>query len=179
MENNFKKMKENFDKDIEYINKCINEDSEFGKFSKYLLETERNPYNIIEGGFSQELASNFSALLYNIWYSLFDDGNITFYTVNNCPRFSLKYNFKLEDCLSEQEKKLNEMYKEDNLYECKILKCSIEKWISLSEEYHRNYIKECFYDDIDNVGLNKARKIYKNYKCFNKNWISKYKKGKK
>ncbi len=168
VEDNFKK--------LQYI---LNLDDDLGKLSRYLLTTERNPYNIFSEGYSQENIECFLSLVQDLNYSIYDDGDITFYTVNDAPRISLEYDFSEDDYLNEFEKTLvknnKELWKNDpdmkdfKLYECKKLSISIDDWIVLSEEYHKADIKDCFIHDYD--GTEWAVEHYKKYKCFEESWI--------
>lgn len=161
------------------LEEFLNEDSELGKLTRCLLTTERNPYSIINEGYSQENLSSFLTLIHELNHALYDDGEITFYTVNNEPRISLEYDFSENDYLNEFEKTLvknnKELWKNDpdmkdfKLYECKKLSISIDDWIVLSEEYHKADIKDCFIHDYD--GTDWAVEHYKKYKFFEESWI--------
>lgn len=173
-------MRENTEDQFKRLEYILNEDNDLGKLSRYLLTTERNPYNIFNEGYSQENISDFLCLVYELNHSLYDDGDITFYSVNGAPRISLKYDFDDDDYLSDFEKTLLEKYKDSqnqfpdtedyNLYECNILDIDIDSWIILSEEYHKEDIKQCFLSDYD--GEQSAIAHYKKYKCFDESWIA-------
>jgi hypothetical protein len=172
-------MKENIDEQFERLQEYLNQEDDLGKLTRYLITTERNPYNIINDGYSLENISDFISFISELNHSLYDDGDITFYTVNGAPRFSLKYNFSENDYLSSFEKTLLENnitfyknfpdMKDFKLYECEELPRDIDSWIRLSEEYHKADIKKCFISDYDN----NERVIlhYKRYKCFEESWI--------
>ena len=172
-------MQERITEQFKQLQEYLNEDSDLGKLTRYLLTTERNPYSIFNDGYSQKSISGFLGLIYDLNHSLYDDGDVTFYTVNGAPRISLKYDFTEDDYLSPFEKTLLENNKEllkkfpdvpeFELYECEKLPRDIDNWIVLSEECHRADIKQCFMSDYDGNG--EFIEHYKKYKCFDESWI--------
>lgn len=159
---NFKKQQEQYLIDIDFIEKSINEDSEFGRLSLYLFTTDRRSSSIINKGYDKYDASDFSCILHDIHHALYDDGEITFYLINDEPRFSCIYDFELKDDIE---------YDDDTIKsKCKILKnITIDNWIKLSEEYFVNEIKSNFLIDYQ---INpELIKHYKKYDFFDENWI--------
>lgn len=145
VEHRLKIMENNIEKQLNELEEYLEENSEFGRLVTYLLTTERNPYSIINGGYSQDHIS-FLNLVRDLHHSIYDDGDITLYTINDAPRISLKYNFTTKDSLSDFEKQLEKNYssfksKDFKLYEFKKLPYDIDNWIKLSEEFHYNDIK--------------------------------------
>lgn len=175
IEYNFKELELNFQEkqkrhlnNVEFINKSISQDSEFGRLSLHLFTTERNSNSIINRGYNQRCSSSFSCLLRDIHHALVDDGEIAFYLVDNEPRLSCEYDFELNDCLSDDEKRSGDQF------DCKILnKITIDDWIKLSEVYFVNEIKSNFMIDYQ---LNpELIEWYKTYECFDENWIKEIK----
>lgn len=171
IDENFKKKQEEYLSDLDFIKESINEDSEFGRFALHLLITERNSCFIINSNYHKDDANNFASLLRDIHHALIDDGELTFYLVDDTPRFSLDNNFDIEYCLLDIESKLAEDFKDDPecQYVCKILNISIDEWIKLSEEYYIKNLKEMFLFDMQ---LNpELLENYKKYEFFDENWI--------
>lgn len=175
MDKKLKEFNKSYKEDMIYIQKTISEDSEFGRFALHLLTTERNSSFIINSDYYKDDANNFADLLRNIHHALMDDGEITFYLVDDVPRFSLEYNFDINNCLLSIEKKLSEDLKDtiECQYNCKILNVSIDDWIKLSEEYHIKNLKEMFLFDMELE--HDSLEYYRKYKDFNENWIKEIK----
>ena len=167
---NFKKQQEQYLIDIDFIEKSINEDSEFGRLSLYLFTTDRRSSSIINKGYDKYDASDFSCILHDIHHALYDDGEITFYLVDDEPRLSCEYDFELKDCLSGDEKRSGEQYN------CEILnKIKIDDWIKLSEDYSVIEIKSNFLFDYQLHNNPELIKCYEKYKCFDLKWLEEIK----
>lgn len=165
LEINFQEKQKRYLNDVEFIKQSISQDSEFGRLSLYLFTTKRNSKSIVNRGYNVNDASSFSCLLRDIHHALVDDGEITFYLVDDEPRLSCEYDFELKDCLSDEERQSGDQF------DCKILnKITIDDWIKSSEEYFVNEIKSNFMFDYQ---LNPDGMIewYKKYECFDENWI--------
>lgn len=161
------RMSENFKSDLDFIKEVTRKDTPLGRLAKYLLITERNPYAIFNKGYNQEQAHSFTNLINSLHHSLYDDGNITFYTINGKPKISLDYYPKREDLLGAQ---MAELEKTIGIkYELVYLTNDIDAWITLSEQFHENDIKKCF---IDNYHRNKSSiDEYRKYSCFKEEWV--------
>lgn len=167
---NFKKQQEEYLIDLDFIRKSIEEDSEFGRLCLHLFVTERHSKSIVNRGYYKYNASSFSCLLHDIHHALYDDGEITFYLVDDEPRLSCEYDFELKDCLSGDEKRSGEQYN------CEILnKIKIDDWIKLSEDYSVIEIKSNFLFDYQLHNNPELIKCYEKYKCFDLKWLEEIK----
>ena len=87
------------------------DDLELGELTRWMLETDANPYAYLPEGWASalETAEGFSSLLNHIHHAVYDDGDITFVTVNGEPRIVFAHqadsDFR-EAVLSQQEKDL-------------------------------------------------------------------------
>ena len=164
----FKKQQEQYLIDLDFIKKSIEDNSEFGRLSLHLFVTERCSKSIVNRDYDKYNASSFSCVLHDIHHALYDDGEITFYLVDDEPRLSCGYDFELKDCLSDDEKRSGEQYN------CEILnKITIDDWIKISEDYYVKEIKSNFLLDYQ---LNpELIKWYEKYKCFDLKWLEEIK----
>jgi hypothetical protein len=79
-------------KNIEDIKMYCDMQDDVGKLCRHLLETQRNPYSIINDiGYVLESAESMLWVFRNLHHSIIDDGDITFFYVNGEPRFSFLY----------------------------------------------------------------------------------------
>ena len=74
---------------LEELEAYLKQDDSAGELYRHLLETTRNPYSITNGtGFEPESVESVLNLFHNINHAITDDGDITFYYVNDEPRLS-------------------------------------------------------------------------------------------
>ncbi len=84
----FDDWREKFDGALERIERFRNDDTpDMRLITRWLMETEANPYGFIERGYARafESAEGFAGLLHSIHHALVDDGEITFVAVNGRP----------------------------------------------------------------------------------------------
>ncbi len=63
-------MQERITEEFKRLEEFLNQDSDLGKLTRYLLTTDRNPYSIFNEGYSQENISSFLGLIYELNHSL-------------------------------------------------------------------------------------------------------------
>lgn len=123
-------------------------DEKIGTLFTWLMTTELNPYSYLTEGWAERTstATGMSALMDTIHHAVYDDGNISFVTVNGQPKiiFLNPNDFDCLDdfypyCLSEFQKELQSSY--DN-YEVKLLECSVIDICTLIDEYEVGYTLE-------------------------------------
>ena len=130
------------------LKECRNPTNDTEMFFKWLLNTTQNPFNIF---FSNEIANSCCsiqglAILYDIiHHALYDDGAITFISINDCPKiiFSDRTSYN-------NDQEFLDAIKLENLYDShycktppvyKILDCDIKEFIRLRDQYYRKQIK--------------------------------------
>lgn len=130
---------------------------------RWMLETEANPYGYLpNNGSSLSSAESFAGLLYSISHALYDDGDITFVSVNGEPRIVFAH--KSEDNIRsmalspvEQEREcgVNSPYSwYPAEYEIKILDIEPNQFGQLYDEYTTKLHKE--WEDLEDI-LEKLR----------------------
>jgi hypothetical protein len=80
--------RDSFEAALEKIERYRNDsDPDMGLITRWLMETEANPYGFIERGYARafESAEGFAGLLHTIHHALVDDGEICFVAVNGRP----------------------------------------------------------------------------------------------
>lgn len=112
MEKLLKKFDEIHAESVAKIRAYCAEDSEIKEISRWLCETDDNPYSFLCGEWPQAYGSAemFASLLHIIHHAVVDDGEITFVTVGGYPRivFYNRHEKGFEDqALSEFEKTLD------------------------------------------------------------------------
>ena len=130
-----KKMKETFNEELEYLTELLESGSEFSKLAEYLLTTDRNPYSILNEGYDKEEISSFNDMLRTLNHALYDDGDVTFYTVNGEPRFGFfEKDVPKNRFLSNIQIEIEIQYDKPR-YSVEVLPINISNWIELSEAY--------------------------------------------
>lgn len=175
--NTFDKFQKNYDDAIKSIKKFLEPteyDPSMHELVKWMMETDANPYSYLPHGWagSLESAQSFASLLNMIHHALYDDGDITFVTVNDEPRIVFVWrhddNFK-NYVLSDTEKDIVKRYGEDS-YDIKVLDIKPSEFGPLYDIYHKNWLKECFISDARR-GVNWAAEHYRQYKLWDESWI--------
>ncbi len=152
MVNALEKMKETFNEEIEYLTNILESGSELSKLAEYLLTTDRNPYSIINGGYSANRITSFNDILMPLNHALYDDGEVTFYTVNGEPRFGFfdQYEASEDRYLDDTELDMKETYPVLK-YVIEVLPQDVNNWIKLSEVFQINDLKRMFLSDAKRV----------------------------
>jgi len=165
------KMKETFNEELGYLTDILESGSELSKLAEYLLTTDRNPYSIINVGYNTKCITSFNDILMSLNHALYDDGEVTFYTVNGEPRFGFfnQYEASEDMYLEDIELDMKETYPVLK-YVIEVLPQDVNNWIKLSEVFQINDLKRMFLSDAKS-GLNDALRVYSKYKLFKQDWI--------
>ena len=139
-----------------------------------MLDTDENPYAYLPESWagSTKTAEGFSSLIHYIHHALYDDGDITFVTVEGQPRivFSWRNSEKFrEDVLGSIEKEFEE--RSGIKYDIQVLDISPEKFGELYDSWQKEYVRKCFLRDSVR-GIDWAAEHYREYKCWDDSWIS-------
>lgn len=151
--------------------------------AKWLLTTDTNPFSFLPetwaiSGYNS--AQGFYGLLRFISHAVYDDGDISFITVNEEPRivFMNKHYIDEKNVLSETERfsleKSVPFWKPT--YEVKILDITPNEFGRLYDEWHSKWIRQCFMNDASTFGdAEESAQHYRVYACWNESWIKEYK----
>ena len=171
----FIKFKKVYDEALACIEQYRSNDSEpeMQALTKWLLETDRNSYGfLIRNGGALSSAESFSSLLNYIHHAIYDDGDITFATVNGEPRIVFsEYDDDFRDhALSEIELEYDN--NATGSYEIKKLKDGFE-FINTFDTYDKARARRNFEYDILTIGIDSAIEKHKDHKNFCAEWIQK------
>ena len=148
---------------------------------KWMMETDANPYSYLPEGWagSTGSAETFVTLLSVISHALYDDGDITFVTVDNEPRIVFVWhgedNFS-DYVLSTSEKSTKK--RQGVEYEIKVLDIKPNEFSPLYDAYQVKQLKRYFLNDARSHSLEFAVEHYqKKYKLFDDAWIAEFNQG--
>lgn len=146
---------------------------------QWMLETDANPYAYLPKEWASSLytAENFADLLNYIHHAVYDDGDITFVTVNDEPRivFANQHEENFRDhVLNNQEKEVekNLICGRYNNYDIKVLDIEPNEFGALYNTFQRDHIKRCFIRDSTRFNVEWAANLYREYHCWDENWIT-------
>jgi hypothetical protein len=142
----------------------------------WMLETDANPASFLPRGwsFSLRTAEGFAEILQTIHHALYDDGDITFVAVDGEPRITFvdRYDDKFrENILYPSEINFEKLGKVRE-YDIQILDIEPNEFGSLYDMYQKKYIKSCFFRDASYQDVNWVAGLYREYKCWDENWIN-------
>lgn len=149
----------------------------------WMLETDANPYSYLPEGWAghTHTAEGFASLLDTIHHAVYDDGDITFFTVNGEPRICFVWkheeNFR-NYALTNQEKEMEKKYGERRAgtYDVQILDIDPDEFGPLYDAYMTTQIKRWFEGDARGAGgPDWAAGHYRKYKLWNETWLEEYK----
>ena len=155
------------------------DDLELGELTRWMLETDANPYAYLPEGWAGalETAEGFSNLLNHIHHAVYDDGDITFVTVNGEPRIVFAHqadsDFR-EAVLSQQEKDLEKrpIFGKLRLQEIEVLNdLKPSEFGKLYDAYQEKDLRRSFSIDAGRLGIDFATGVYNRYACFSQNWV--------
>lgn len=182
MTNKFEAFQKNYDEAVETIKRFLEPskyEPQMNGLVKWMMETDANPYSYLPHGWAGATGSaeGFAGLLHTIHHALYDDGDITFVTVNEEPR--IVFVWRHEDnfrnyVLSEQEKDLEKRWSSE--YRIEVLDIKPDEFGPLYDAYYVKEIKHWFMDDAEVHGVEYVVKHYQKYKLFDPAWIVEFEK---
>lgn len=170
----FKEFEKGYQEALASIERYQMAGDEMSGLVEWLLNTDANPYGFLPEGWAGAMGSaqGFSSLLHCIHHALYDDGEITFVSVDGEPRIVFYWRHE-EDfrnhVLSEQERQLEKMNGIER--EVEVLECSANEFGKLYDEYRVKDLQRCFSGDAGRLGIDFAVKHYRDYDCFDESWI--------
>lgn len=177
--NRFEIFQKNYNEAITNINRFLHipknqHDYSMVSLVKWMMETDANPYSYLPHNWagSTNNAEMFSSLLHTIHHALYDDGDITFVTVNGEPRivFVWKHEENFRNyVLSDTEKDIENRHGEEQ-YEIAVLDIEPGEFGPLYDRYQKEWLKECFITDAAR-DIEWAATAYRKYKCWDNDWI--------
>jgi hypothetical protein len=173
----FEKFEEAYNKAIESINRFLEPgryEPQMNELVHWMLETDANPYAYLpeEWAGSVETAEGFASLLHYIHRVLYDDGDITFVTVNDEPRivFAHQHDEDFRDrVLTDTEK--DTQRRRGGEYKIQVLDIDPNEFGPLYDEFQTKDLMRCFSADAGRNGVDFAVKHYKTYKAFSESWV--------
>lgn len=153
---------------------------------RWMLETDANPYGYLPHGWagSVSTATGFQSLLHNLHHALYDDGDVTFVTVDDQPRIVFAHQYDdgfRERVLSKQEQDLEKERFDNTPYDIKILNIKPNEFGPLHDAYQAAWLKQCFLHD-SRCDIEHATEHYRKYQQWSESWVEearKLYKGKK
>ena len=175
----FDKFKQSYDAAIETIKSFMEpshpEDPANGMtgLTKWLLTTDVNPYAYLPERLATAIgtAEGFSAVLRKLHHDLYDDGDVTFVTVNGQPR--IVFESKNEDDFYRKALQPIERDMLDNdgtKYVVKVLDITPNEFGPTYDEWNYKDTKRCFMWDAG-CGIEWAANQYRQYQCWDESWI--------
>jgi hypothetical protein len=168
---------------IETIKQCLNNTTDsppMNELVRWMIETDANPYSYLPHNWahSLETATDFESLLNQLHHALYDDGDVTFVTVDGCPRivFANQYDegFRTR-VLTKQEKELESVPIRHGgwymHYDVQVLAIKPNEFGKLYDRYHIAWIKQCFLTDARRGNVEWTAQHYRKYKQWDESWI--------
>ena len=141
---------------------------------KWIIETDINPYSYLpqEWASSTESAEGMSSLCHVLHHAMYDDGDISFVSVNGKPRILFVHSGDVSQgtALTAQEMGFADRW--GTKFDIKVLDITPSEFVRLREEYEKADIKGCFLADSRSHGVGEMAKYYKaNHSCFEDCWV--------
>ena len=172
--NHFAKFEKAHQEALAMIQSCLDDvdEPELQAITKYLLETDANPYSFLPDGWAgcMTTSTGFQSLLHMIHHALYDDGDISFPIINGEPRVSFVWKNEenyANEVLNSTEKDFQKRH--GNVYEvgqCKDIFDFIEK----HKDYHRKDVKRFFIMDAVMYGWEFSVEHNSKYANFDPDW---------
>lgn len=171
----FDKFKARYDKAIENIESFLKPDSGLAGFTQWLLSTDINPYTFLPEGWAGHVgtAESLSSFLSIIHHALFDDGDITFCTVDGRPRlvFVDRHEPDFRNyALSKHELSLEKQF--GSQADVKIINIDINDFGKLVDASETAAIRKYFVNDAARQGIDFAVNHYRRYALFSESWVT-------
>jgi hypothetical protein len=174
----FEIYKKVYEEAVENIKRFIDEPSDMNELAAWLMTTDANPYSYLEQGYAgmMSTAEGCAGLLETIHHAVYDDGDITFVTVDDEPRivFAHKHddNFrKLVLYVQEQEIEKRLIFGKTKQYEIEILYIKPNDFPKIYNAYQVKNLQRCFSCDAGRNGIDFAVGLYRKYACFREDWV--------
>lgn len=154
-----------------HINGFLTEPSDMQELVQWMLTTEINPYSYLPEKWAGAVTSStsFEYLLNAIHHALYDDGDISFVTVNEEPRIV----FAAPDDDNFRQKALNTQEQHSGKqYTIEVLNIHPKEFGPLCETHSIQNLKKHFAMDAAKWGAAFAATHYSTYACFNQAWIT-------
>lgn len=153
---------------------------------RWMLTTDANPHSFLQEGYGGALstAEDFAALLGTLHHALYDDGDVTFVTVDGEPRivFAHEFDDDFKACvLSKQEQDIEEKWETNPLYKGRKLSYDIQvlpkvpnDFGPLYDAWHSNWIKECFLSEVrrGDIDIEWTAQAYRKHRLWNEQWVA-------
>ena len=175
----FDQFQKNYDEAIETI-KLFQQPGEYepqmNGLVNWMLESDANPYSYLPENWAGHVSSaeGFASLLNMIHHAVYDDGDITFVTVNGGPRIvfvhQMEDNFR-KYVLSRQEQDMENNPRYRAAYEIKVLDIEPNEFGPLYDAHMVEEIKGWFENDAWAHGVDWAAGHYRKYKLWNEAWV--------
>lgn len=177
-----KQFQQVYDEAVVTINRFLepgNHEPQINGLVQWMLETDANPYAYLPYAWASSLytAESFADLLDYIHHAVYDDGGITFVTVNDEPRIVFAHqheeNFR-DHVLNDHEKRIEKylIFGEHPSYDIRVLDIEPNEFGMLYDAFQSEEIKKCFINDAAHNGVEWAVNIYRKYHCWDENWIT-------
>lgn len=182
MNDKFKAFQKSHDEAVETIKRFLEPyqyEPQMNGLVKWMMETDANPYSYLPHAWagSTGSAESFVGLLHTIHHAVYDDGDITFVTVNGEPRIVFVWrheeNFR-NYVLTEQEKDLEKRWSSE--YVIEVLDIKPDEFGPLYDAHYANQIKYWFMNDAEDHSVEYALEHYQKYKLFDPAWIAEFEK---
>ena len=162
---------------LDNINHLLNEPSEMQGLVKWMVDTDANPYGYLPHGWAGALSSaeSFSSLLDYIHHAVFDDGDITFVSVNGEPRITFQNQWDdgfRDRVLTEQELEMEKraILGRVRSYEVAVLNIEPNEFGDTHDAWRVKDLKRCFSIDAARHGVAFANEHYMRYKFWTPEW---------
>lgn len=149
------------------------------EFVAWLLSTPHNPYGFLPEQWAGAIstAEGLASFLYVVHHALYDDGDITFVSVDDFPRivFAWRYEDNFRDCaLTAQEKSLERqpVFGKLRSRSVEILEISLAEFGALVDAAALAALKKQFACDAGREGIVAAVHYYKDRPGFSDSWLA-------
>jgi hypothetical protein len=174
----FEIYKKIYEEAVKNIQRFIDEPSDMNELAAWLMTTDANPYSYLEQGYAgmMSTAEGCAGLLETIHHAVYDDGDITFVTVDDEPRIVFAHRFDegfRDVVLCRQEKEIEKrlIFGKIKQYEIEILYIKPNDFPEIYNAYQVKNLQRCFSCDVGRHGIDFAVDIYKKYACFREDWV--------
>lgn len=153
----------------------------FSKFVNWALTTRSSGYGWlpVEWGGSLGTATGAEMLFNHIWHALYDDGDISFVTVNDAPRIVFVNQFDLDfsdigKFLTQSDRMLAERRAKigDETAALVVLNCSIAEFCDIHDAYEEKCVRRAFAFEAARWGVEFAVKNASRWSFWNPDWIN-------